>query len=77
MKSTKTPRNSSRACKCPKPRGLAAMDPETKTRICSLGGQAVSKDRGHMANIGAIGGSASQKVRRIAKREAAKVARQK
>ena len=53
------------------------MAPEDKARICSLGGLAVSKDRGHMSNIGAIGGAASQKVRRIAKREAAKVARQK
>jgi uncharacterized protein len=38
-------------------RGFAALDPEERRRIASLGGKAVSSDRKHMATIGAKGGT--------------------
>jgi general stress protein YciG len=40
-------------------RGFAAMDPEERRRIAEKGGQAVSKDREHMSEIGRKGGEAS------------------
>lgn len=48
----------------PKPRGFAAMDEETKLRICSMGGCAVSQDRRRMSEIGRQGGLETQKGRR-------------
>jgi general stress protein YciG len=39
-----------------KPRGTAAMDPETRKRIAASGGRAVSANREHMAAIGRKGG---------------------
>jgi uncharacterized protein len=38
-------------------RGFAAMDPEKRRKIASLGGKAVSGDREHMATIGSKGGT--------------------
>ncbi len=40
-------------------RGLAAADPETRTRVASAGGQKVSQDRKHMSEIGRLGGQHS------------------
>lgn len=37
-------------------RGLASADQETRERVASEGGKAVSKDREHMAEIGRKGG---------------------
>lgn len=39
-----------------KPRGTAAMNEETRTRVASLGGLAVSQDKTHMGAIGSKGG---------------------
>jgi general stress protein YciG len=39
-----------------KPKGTAAMDPETRVKIARAGGLAVSRDKGHMATIGRKGG---------------------
>lgn len=44
--------------KPPGARGTAAMDPETRKRVASLGGQKVSKNREHMAALGRKGGRA-------------------
>lgn len=40
-------------------RGFASMDPELQRRIASKGGEAVSRDRKHMAEIGRKGGENS------------------
>ena len=40
-------------------RGFAAMDPEKQREIARKGGEAVSRDRDHMADIGRRGGEAS------------------
>lgn len=40
-------------------RGTAAMDPETRRRVASLGGQKVSRDKAHMAEMGRKGGRAA------------------
>jgi len=40
-------------------RGFAAMDPAKAKAIQRKGGQAVSRDRAHMAEIGRKGGKAS------------------
>ena len=40
-------------------RGFAAMDDEQKRRIAQKGGEAVSRDREHMSQIGRRGGEAS------------------
>lgn len=40
-------------------RGLAAADEETRVRVARAGGEAVSRDREHMAAIGRRGGQAS------------------
>jgi len=45
-------------------RGFAAMDPEERRRIAEKGGETVSKDRGHMSEIGRKGGEASGEKRR-------------
>lgn len=37
-------------------RGLASADPQTRARVASAGGKAVSQDREHMRAIGRIGG---------------------
>jgi len=37
-------------------RGFAAMSPEQQRQIASKGGEAVSKNRGHMSEIGKKGG---------------------
>lgn len=37
-------------------RGFAAIDPKLRKEIARLGGQAVSRDRRHMAEIGRKGG---------------------
>ena len=39
-------------------RGFAAMDPEVQRAIARKGGEAVSEDRQHMAEIGRRGGEA-------------------
>lgn len=39
------------------------LDEETRSEIGSMGGQAVSRDRGHMAKIGKKGGRARGKKR--------------
>lgn len=51
----------------PKLRGFAAMSAEQKRRIASMGGKMVSKNRKHMAAIGAVGGAAPHKASRKAK----------
>lgn len=38
-------------------RGFATMSPEMVKRISRMGGEAVSRDREHMARIGSKGGS--------------------
>lgn len=40
-------------------RGLASANPEKRREVASKGGQAVSQDRRHMAEIGRKGGKAS------------------
>ena len=40
-------------------RGFAAMDQQTQRRIAQKGGEAVSRDRQHMSEIGRKGGVAS------------------
>ena len=40
-------------------RGFASMDPDKQREIASKGGEAVSQDRQHMAEIGREGGKAS------------------
>jgi len=44
-------------------RGFAAMDEAKQREIARKGGEAVSKDREHMAEIGAKGGRASHRGR--------------
>ena len=39
-----------------KPRGMAAMSPETQRRVAQAGGLATSQKPGHMAEIGKQGG---------------------
>jgi general stress protein YciG len=38
-------------------RGFASMDPERRRRIAKKGGETVSRNRAHMAEIGRKGGS--------------------
>jgi general stress protein YciG len=45
-------------------RGFAAMSPEQQREIARKGGQTVSKNRRHMADIGRIGGEHSHGGRR-------------
>ncbi|MCD6062749.1 MAG: hypothetical protein K0R82_660 [Flavipsychrobacter sp.] len=45
-------------------RGFASMDPKKQREIASKGGQAVSGNREHMAQIGRKGGEASGESRR-------------
>ena len=40
-------------------RGFAAMDENTQRKIAQKGGEAVSRDRQHMSDIGRKGGEAS------------------
>ncbi len=40
-------------------RGLAAANPQTRARVASAGGLAVSQDRKHMSEIGRLGGQHS------------------
>ena len=40
-------------------RGFAAMDENTQRKIAQKGGEAVSRDRQHMSQIGKKGGEAS------------------
>ena len=40
----------------PRGRGLASADPQTRARVASAGGKAVSQDREHMRSIGRAGG---------------------
>ncbi|MBP9762980.1 hypothetical protein KBD34_05200 [Patescibacteria group bacterium] len=40
-------------------RGLAGADAETRSRVASAGGTAVSQDRKHMSEIGRAGGKNS------------------
>lgn len=47
-----------------KPRGLAAADPETRKLVARKGGEAVSRNRKHMADIGRKGGEAVSQDRR-------------
>jgi len=42
-----------------KPRGTAAMDPETRREVARKGGLAVSRNKQHMAEIGRKGGAAA------------------
>lgn len=55
-------------------RGFAAMDPEVQREIARKGGEAVSRNREHMAEIGRKGGeeSGGSRSRRKREREAAK-----
>lgn len=46
-------------------RGFASMDPEQQRRIASKGGEAVSKNREHMAQIGRKGGENSHGRRKM------------
>jgi len=41
-------------------RGFACITPARRTEIARLGGKTVSRNRAHMAEIGAIGGSNTQ-----------------
>mgnify|MGYP001572960764 CR=1 FL=1 len=41
-------------------RGLASADPQTRARVASAGGKAVSQDREHMRAIGRARGRNSQ-----------------
>lgn len=45
-------------------RGLASADEETRERVARMGGEAVSRDREHMAEIGRKGGERSGESRR-------------
>jgi len=45
-----------KAIKPKRPRGLAAADPETRRKVARKGGEAVSRNRRHMAEIGRKGG---------------------
>lgn len=47
-----------------KNRGFASMNVETRKKIASLGGKAVSSNKEHMAIIGKKGGEISGKSRR-------------
>ena len=40
----------------PRGRGLASADPQTRARVASAGGKAVSQDREHIRAIGRAGG---------------------
>ncbi|HEY7625259.1 MAG TPA: KGG domain-containing protein [Candidatus Limnocylindria bacterium] len=40
-------------------RGFASLDPEERRRIAEKGGEAVSKDREHMSEIGRKGGQST------------------
>lgn len=42
-------------------RGLAAADPQTRQRVAQTGGQAISRNRQHMVDIGRKGGIAAQR----------------
>ena len=44
-------------------RGTAAMDPQTRKEVARKGGQAVSRNRQHMAEIGRKGGQSVSKNR--------------
>lgn len=46
-------------------RGFASMDPEQQRRIASKGGEAVSRNREHMAEIGRKGGENSHGRRKM------------
>lgn len=46
-----------------KPRGTAAMDPQTRQEVARKGGLAVSRNRQHMAEIGKKGGQSVSKNR--------------
>lgn len=46
-----------------RPRGTAAMDPETRREVARKGGLAVSRNRQHMAEIGRKGGQTVSKNR--------------
>jgi general stress protein YciG len=41
-------------------RGLASADEETRKEVARKGGEAVSQDRNHMAEIGRKGGQSSR-----------------
>jgi len=45
----------------PKPRGFAVMSAEDTRRIARMGGEAVSRNRKHMREIGKKGGKNSHK----------------
>lgn len=49
--------------KAGKPRGTAALDEETRKRVCQAGGLAISRDRAYMAEIGRRGGISVSKNR--------------
>ena len=48
-------------------RGFASMSPEEQREIARMGGEAVSEDREHMAQIGRKGGEASAEARAAAR----------
>lgn len=50
-------------------RGFAGMDPEQQRRIAQKGGEAVSRDRQHMSEIGRRGGEVSGNHRQQPPRE--------
>lgn len=56
--------NEQQAVKPKRPRGLAAADPETRRLVARKGGEAVSRNRKHMADIGKKGGEAVSQDRR-------------
>lgn len=61
--SRKQSKTESEWVKPPGARGTAAMPPETRRRVASLGGQKVSRDRAHMAELGRKGGKSISKNR--------------
>lgn len=46
-----------------RPRGTAAMDPETRKRVAQAGGRALSANREHMSKIGKKGGAKASRNR--------------
>jgi general stress protein YciG len=58
QKESQSPPASQEVAKPKRPRGLAAANPETRRAVARRGGEAVSRDRKHMAEIGRKGGEA-------------------
>ena len=52
-------------------RGLGSSDEKTREEVARKGGEAVSRDREHMAQIGRKGGESRQSAARLEKQNAA------